>query len=158
MSLNYQIKKEDDWELVTLSGHINEDAETSLAEMLDKLAEKCVLNLKNVESVNSLGVRAWINFIREVEKNRSIVFEECTPEIIGQINMIPNFKGQAHIRSLYGSYVCESCGHEKLVLFKEGDNMPDSPEADIDDVTCDKCSETMEMEELEEEFFSWLES
>jgi len=66
-----------------------------------QLGPNMLINFKQVQYMNSCGVRAWINFLRELENNRKIIFEECTPEIMSQINMIPNFKSSAHIRSLY---------------------------------------------------------
>ena len=103
-------------------------------------------------------LRAWINFIRDISPGRTIAFEECTPDVVGQINMIPNFRGQANVRSVYAAYVCDGCGHSKWELFEAGKNLPSSSEAEIAEQTCNKCGEAMEMEELEEEFFSWLDS
>lgn len=158
MSLNYRIEVKDGWEVVHLTGRINEDAEVSLAELKAKLAKQCIINLKEIEAINSLGVRAWINFMRDLEKGREIVFEECTPEVVSQINMIPNFKGKSHIRSVYASYLCENCGEQKLELLTEGKNLPKVADEGLPPVNCPKCKEVMEMEELEDEFFAWLET
>ena len=35
--------------------------------------------------------------------------------------------------------------------------MPESPSSTLTVQKCEKCGEEMEMEELEDEFFSWLE-
>ncbi|MCB9228445.1 MAG: hypothetical protein H6618_02450 [Deltaproteobacteria bacterium] len=156
MDLTFQTKKQDDGEYVYFNGEINEDAEVSLAELPKHLESTCVFNMKHVTSINSCGVRAWINFLREAEKSRNITFEECPPEIVSQINMIPNFRGKSHIRSVFASYVCENCDSQHLQLFTEGENLPTSPDEEVPEITCQKCGETMEMEELENEFFSWL--
>ncbi len=157
MPLNYRFENKADTEVVYFSGDVNEDAEVTLGELKDKLTGKMIFNLKNLGSINSCGVRAWVNFMRNAAKSK-ISFEDCPPEVISQINMIPNFKAHAEISSLYGAYVCESCGHHKLHLFKKGENLPASLDAPLPGVTCDKCSKMMEMEELEEEFFSWLQA
>lgn len=156
MDLTYRIESKGDWDIIHFTGDINEDAEVTLAGIREKISAQCVLNLKEVKSINSCGVRAWINFIREAEKNRKLIFEECTPEVVSQINMIPNFKGTAHIKSVYASYTCESCDFQKLELFEEGKNLPKSHDEDIPDINCPQCNEVMEMEELEDEFFGWL--
>lgn len=160
MELNYRLEAIDErTDIIYFMGDINEDSEISLANLVDQVVKDSVFNLKDVTSINSCGVRAWINFLREVEKkNLSIVFEECTPEVVSQINMIPNFKGRSRIRSVYASYVCENCDFQNLELFKEGENLPTSLEEEIAEVKCPKCQSTMEMEELEEEFFSWIEN
>jgi anti-anti-sigma regulatory factor len=158
MSITIQIEKHGDWDHVTYVGPINEDAEVHLGSVPGKLGSKVLINFKQVQFVNSCGVRAWINFLRELEKGREIIFEECTPEIMSQINMIPNFKSTATIRSLYAAYACPNCDHQSWRLFQDGENMPASPEDDISPQSCEKCGNEMEMEELEDEFFAWLEA
>ena len=157
MDLTFQIKQKDDWEYIFFNGEINEDAEVSLAGLFEQISQKCVFNLKNISAINSCGVRAWINFLREAERSREIIFEECPPEVVSQINMIPNFRGNSHIRSVYASYVCDSCDLQKQHLFKEGENLPSSLSEELSPLSCPKCGEDMEMEELEDEFFGWLE-
>jgi anti-anti-sigma regulatory factor len=158
MEITIQISKADDWDNIIYSGPINEDTEVHLAPLLQNLSSKIIFNFRKVEYVNSCGVRAWINFLREAEKDRTVIFDECTPEIVSQINMIPNFRSSAHIRSVYASYVCESCEHQHWQLFTEGQNLPKTPEDEIDAPKCEKCGSEMEMEELEDEFFAFLEA
>lgn len=95
MAINIQISQAGEWQKMTYIGLINEDSEIHLPPLLQSLGKNVIVNFKQVESVNSCGVRAWITFMRDLEKGRTVVFEECTPEIISQINMIPNFKGKA---------------------------------------------------------------
>lgn len=156
MAITIQIDKKGDWEHVSYVGPINEDAEVHFAALVQKLSPNVIFNFKQVEYVNSCGVRAWINFLRDVEKGRKVIFEECTPEIVSQINMIPNFRGKSHIKSVYASYSCETCDHQQWVLFEEGRNLPTEAGSGLPEVKCEKCSKPMEMEELEDEFFAWL--
>ena len=156
MEITFTIENKGDFDQVNFAGDINEDAEIHLTKLLDTLKDKVVFNLRAISSVNSCGVRAWINFIREAEQNRTLTFEECTPEIVSQINMIPNFRGTAQVKSVYASYACDSCDNEQLKLFEKGRNLPSSSEDEIEELKCPKCGELMEMDELEEEFFSWL--
>jgi len=158
MQINISIQKRGDWEQITYAGPINEDTEVHLAPLVGSLGPKVVVNFKNVSFVNSCGVRAWINFLREAEKNRNLVFEECTPEIVSQINMIPSFKGRAKIHSVYGSYSCPSCQHSTWKLFERGKNLPASSSDAVPHPPCDRCQTPMEMEEFEEEFFAWVDA
>lgn len=150
------IPKDDKTDLIYFKGDINEDAELALAGLVHQIAKDSIFNLKDVSSINSCGVRAWINFLREVEKTKKITFDECPPEIVSQINMIPNFKGQAEILSVYAGYICDNCDYQHLELFRKGVNLPTDPSQSISDVHCPKCNSVMEMEELEEEFFGWV--
>ncbi len=156
MSIILQITNLGDEEQVNFIGSINEDSEVVFSPYIKSLGKKLIFNFSQVSSVNSCGVRSWINFLREVNPGREIIFDECTPEIINQINMIPNFKGGAKIRSLYADYTCEACEFQKQQLFTMGQNMPSSPSDEIPPIVCDKCGETMEMDELEEQYFDFL--
>ena len=158
MDLNLRIENRDDRELVYFNGQINEDAEVVLGNLKAKLGSQCIFNFKDIKSINSCGVRAWINFMRDIEAGRRIAFEECPPEVVSQINMIPNFKGKAEIRSVYASYSCENCDHQKWQLFEKGKNLPQKLVSELPQVRCPKCQEVMEMEELEDEFFGWLDA
>ena len=157
MGINIQLIQKDGADYVEYVGPIDAEAEVHLAQLLPKLGSKLVFNFRQVDSVNSCGVRSWINFMRDLEKeSRDITFEECTSEIVMQINMIPSFKGNAKIASVYGGYVCDDCGHEDSVLFADGKNLPADPEAELPSVNCSQCGAEMELEEMEEEYFAFL--
>jgi len=158
MGISIQIARNGDWEKLTYIGPINEDSEMHLPPLLQTLGKQVIVNFRQVENVNSCGVRAWITFMRDLEKGRSIIFEECTPEIVSQINMIPNFKGTADVQSLYGSYTCPGCGHQQNHLFTKGKNIPASSGDGAEAVKCAKCGNQSELDELEEEFFAWVDN
>jgi anti-anti-sigma regulatory factor len=156
MEISIDLQQKDNCDYVRYTGPINEEAEVYLTQLLARLGSKVIINLGNVKYVNSCGVRGWINFMRELDETREVVLEECTSEIVMQINMIPSFKGKAKVKSVYAAYECDSCGHEMNVLFEEGKNLPTSPEDQIAPTLCPQCQSPMEMLELEEEFFSFL--
>lgn len=155
MAIVINVNQEDDWEVVRYVGPINEEAEVHLNKISSTLSKKVKINFKDVSMVNSCGVRSWVNFMREVEKEREVIYTECTSEIVMQINMIPSFKGSAKIDSVYGTYTCESCDNSEDVLFTTGQNLPTTADDEVDPPKCSKCGEEMEMEELEEEFFAF---
>ena len=158
MGITIQVSRNGDWEKLTYIGAINEDSEIHLPPMLQSLGQNVIVNFKQVENVNSCGVRAWITFMRDFEKGRKIIFEECTPEIVSQINMIPNFKGGADILSLFGGYTCPNCGNQQAHLFVKGKNLPKSSSENAEEVKCVKCGSKTELDELEEEFFAWIDA
>ena len=156
MDISISITQRGKWDYVQYSGPIIVEAEVYLSQLLPSIESDVVINLAHVNYINSCGVRGWINFMRELDTGRRIVLEECTPEIVMQINMIPSFKGKAEIRSVYASYFCDACGHETNVLFEKNKNMPTSPETQLPMVICPNCRATMEMQELEEDFFAFM--
>jgi len=158
MGITSQIARNGDWEKLSLFGPINEDAEVHLPKLIQALGKNVIINFSQVESVNSCGVRAWITFMRDLEKGRSLIFEECTPEIVSQINMIPNFRGKAVVQSVYASYTCPTCGNNQKHLFVRGQNLPTAAADGGGEIACSKCGKPTEMDEIEEEFFAWVES
>ncbi|MBF0443233.1 MAG: hypothetical protein HQK54_15095 [Oligoflexales bacterium] len=156
MEISINIQQDGQWDLIKYMGPINEEAEVHLSKLLPNLGKNVVFNLGGVQSINSCGVRGWINFMRDAQKGRNIIFEECTSECVLQMNMIPSFRGNAKIKSVYATYSCESCTYQTSVLFVDGRNLPTSQDFELEPVICPKCGEGMEMLEIEEEFFSFL--
>ncbi|MEZ4742253.1 MAG: hypothetical protein R3B45_07385 [Bdellovibrionota bacterium] len=158
MEMTFTVEKVEGRDKVNFVGDLNEDSEIQLNNLAGSLGSKLIFNLRGITSVNSCGVRAWINFMRTAEKGREVIFEECPPEIVSQINMIPSFKGNAKVRSVYAGYACDHCNNEQWKLFEDGRNMPSDSDSEVEELKCPKCGEVMEMDELEEEFFSWLDA
>ncbi|NDE13889.1 hypothetical protein EBZ80_03060 [bacterium] len=156
MALVFQFEASGEWQRCWLAGVINEDSEVTLGTLLTQLPPKVVFNFRRVDSINSCGVRAWISFIRQASAGRECAYEECTPEVVSQINMIPNFRGSARVLSVYASYTCGQCNHHRNELFQEGSNLPKELGTQLAPVKCDKCGGAMEMDEIEDEFFAWV--
>lgn len=98
-----------------LKGVIDED--TNFDALIQESGDM-ILNLSGITAINSLGIRAWVNFIKELS-GRQLVYEECPPVIVRQMNMIPSFVGSAEVSSVYVPFVCDQCDEEKLVLISE---------------------------------------
>ncbi len=143
---------------IALMGVINEDSDLELQKLqaiIQELGSSLVaFNFAEVRGINSLGVRAWIQFLRRLEVSKTRVhFEACPPEVVMQINMVPNFLSTAKVVSFYANYVCESCNTNSAQLISCGDAgssaIPQPP-------ACPQCGTTMETEELEDEYFAFL--
>lgn len=153
--MEYSIVQQDDGKNVSLVGVINEDSEISFKNLFSELkeAKKIIFNFSQVKSINSLGVRTWVSFLRSLEEGKKILFTECTTDIIMQINMIPSFLGKASVSSFYVNYICEVCNKEEKKLFETATlapkTYPTAPKCENDD-----CA--MQTEELEDEYFVFL--
>lgn len=95
-----------------LQGDIDED---SVFNQIGQEAGELIINWKGVTSINSCGVRNWVNFIKTMS-DRTTYYIECPPLVVKQMNMIPSFLGNATVYSVYVPYVCDNCDTEKLVL------------------------------------------
>lgn len=156
MDIALQLSSVDGTDYIHYIGPINEESEVHFARVVDKLSDKVVINFRQVSYVNSCGVRSWVNFMRELGQNRSVFYEECTSEIVMQMNMIPSFKGQAEILSVYAVYECESCNIKQEKLLDSKADLPKDGNFDAIENPCPKCHNAMEMEELEDEYFAFL--
>ena len=152
MTIDYQ--QDGDTTTVCLSGEIDETASLIFPQIKDHVKQNVRFNFKNVDNINSSGVRAWISFFRPFAKEFPVVFEEVPPNIVIQLNMIPSFYEGHPVESVYGNFVCDYCGHQKLQRFDHsGDGMPDI-DTEIEDIPCDNCGKMMEFEE-DDSFFAF---
>jgi anti-anti-sigma regulatory factor/DNA-directed RNA polymerase subunit RPC12/RpoP len=158
MSISIIMDRSAELARLTLSGSIDEYAAAEFTKVADGLPSTLIFDFGGIVALNSSGVNAWITFYKEIYKSRSIIFENCTPEVIMQINMMPIFRGPAVIHSVYANYVCSDCMHKQRQLFVRGQNLPDSSAELLPPVNCQACGKVTEMDEQPEDFFAWIDS
>ena len=142
---------------VTCRGPINEESDHKLRLLEEQLrsAQAITFDFDAISSVDSLGVRAWVQFLRSLQpETRKIRFVRCNADIISQVNMIPSFSAGAEIVSFLVDYICPSCEKSHRVLIETSSvpkgTSPTNPK-------CPHCRESdMETEELEDEYFAFL--
>lgn len=139
---------------VKLAGVIDEDNE--LGELVDKIPHgTAVIDLGEVERINSCGVRDWVNWLGKLEKNGSrTVLVECSPAIVAQINLVNNFTGQGVVKSFYVPYFCPECDEEKVLLVDAGDMGP--PPHEPPTCRCDECDLVMDFDDMPDSYFAFL--
>src|SRR5687767_6119261 len=156
MSQKFQssVQHRGDVSYVKLGGVIDEDNE------LNDLAEKiprgtAVIDLGEIERINSCGVRDWVNWLAKLEYNgtRSVLVE-CSPAIVAQINLVNNFTGNGVVKSFYVPYFCPECDEEKVLLCETADMRPPPHEAPI--CRCDECDLVMDFDDMPDSYFAFL--
>lgn len=142
-----QVKK------ILLKGVVDED---STFEGLVKLGSPLVLNFKGVSSINSCGIRSWVNFLKDLGTTK-IVYEECPPLIVRQLNMVPSFAGNATVSSVYIPYVCDNCEAEKVIL-ATSDKFQNRQSLQIaETMPCESCKEgEMELDGNPQQYFAFI--
>jgi len=148
----FEIKPQDGVTRIVLKGIIDEDTDF---EALKKTGGTALLvNFKDVTSINSCGIRTWVNFVKE-QSSVQIRYEECPPLIVRQMNMVPSFLGHATVDSAYVPYVCENCEAEKMTLVAAndfGNGNPNIPET----LKCGSCGEgEMEIDGNPKQYFAF---
>lgn len=142
---------------VKLAGVVDED--NQLGELVDQIgAGTVVIDLAEVERINSCGVRDWVNWLGRVEaKPAKVVLVECSPPIVAQINLVTNFVGGGTIKSFYAPYFCAECNQEKVLLVDVAD-VAGARTGEVDPPTCrcDDCDLVMDFDDLPDSYFAFL--
>ena len=153
--LKISIQKEASQDIVFFEGPIDENCGEALNGLHGQVGNKVVLNFRKLEYVNSLGIRNWINFLINFEEGRDVTFDDCPSDVIMQINMVPKFVGSCKVKSFFGNFSCESCGHEMEVNFSADESQDDLIEKSSN-IQCEKCQAIMEFEEDADSYFEFL--
>jgi anti-anti-sigma regulatory factor len=143
------VQSRDDVTYVKLSGVIDEDNE--LGTLADKLGTgTAVIDVSEIERINSCGVRDWVNWLGKAEKGGAkVVLVECSPAIVAQINLVNNFTGQGVVKSFYAPYFCPNCDLEKVLLVETRDLYSIQP-FKAPSCRCDECDGPMDFDDMEE--------
>ena len=158
MSQKFQasIHHRDDVGYVKLSGVIDEDNE--LADLTENIpGSMVVIELGEVERINSCGVRDWVNWLSALEaKGADIVLIKCSPAIVAQINLVNNFTGNGSVKSFYVPYFCPECDEEKVLLSEAAEMGPPPHEPPV--CRCDGCDLVMDFDDMPDSYFAFLAS
>lgn len=112
-------------------------------------------NLKNLISINSNGIRAWVILMQKM-KAAQISIYECPKGFIDQVNMVNGFiPSTARIVSFYVPYFNEKNKIEKQVLFVLGQDFKDGKLMPLKKVVDDQ-GEEMELDVIEAKYFKFL--
>jgi len=152
--LQANVQQRGDVSYVKLGGVIDEDNE--LSELVDKIpGGTAVIDLGEIERINSCGVRDWVNWLGKLEGNgtRSVLVE-CSPAIVAQINLVNNFTGSGVVKSFYVPYFCPECDEEKVLLVEASDMGP--PPHEPPTCRCDECDLVMDFDDMPDSYFAFL--
>jgi len=156
MSHKFQasVQHRGDVSYVKLGGVIDEDNE--LGDLVEKIpVGTAVIDLGEIERINSCGVRDWVNWLSKLEYNgtRSVLVE-CSPSIVAQINLVNNFTGNGVVKSFYVPYFCPECDEEKVLLVEAADMGP--PPHEPPTCRCDECDLVMDFDDMPDSYFAFL--
>jgi anti-anti-sigma regulatory factor len=141
---------------VKLAGVIDEDNE--LTELSDKIpGGTTIINLGEIDRINSCGVRDWVNWLTRVEKNGArVVLVECSPAIVAQINLVNNFTGGGVVKSFFAPYFCPNCEREKVLLIEASELAHMTASGKAPTCRCDECDGVMDFDDMEDSYFAFL--
>ena len=143
--MTFEIKTNPGLERIVFTGPINEHFLGATKDIMDYPKKEVVLDLGGVTYVNSVGVRCWLEFMREFSEERKITFDRCSPEFISQVNMIPDLAMGSEILSFFVAFFCEDCDREEKRLFLSSVGH-DALAEKVNEQVCEECGRTMSCE------------
>jgi len=136
-----------------LSGSIEETV--NLEEMVGPTPQEVRIDCKEITRINSVGVKGWIKYFQSLQaKNVKLAFFQCSTAIVEQVNLISNFVCGGTVESIYVPFACTNCKAELIALFKTADLNADAIQ--LPELKCTKCSGKAVFDDIEEEYFSFL--
>lgn len=141
--------------VIRLQGQIEENI--SLGELFGELGPEIYLVTKDVSRINSIGTRAWIEYFTALRaQGKRPVLTHCSPAIMTQLSLLPDFGCGMLVESLYLPYVCRGCGKETQILATT-ENLRKSGYQVDPTASCAACgADTCEFDDLPAEFLNYL--
>lgn len=133
---------------VVLRGAITET--TDFSKALAAEPKRVAIDLSEVDRVNSYGVREWIRFLKAlVDGGAQVFLDRVSVPMVRQMNMIPQVRGGAEVRSLFAPYYCPACDDEQRLPLTAGSR--DAPEH----APCPACGAEMEFDDVQDAYFAF---
>lgn len=131
---------------VVISGSIDENAD--LEAIFAKLEPlPTVVNLRDIERVNSIGVHRWIPLVTAAAKRHPLEIEEISYALVQNANVVANLFGTATLHSCMAPYFCARC-NDNLTVVVTAEEVAETefrPPAK----RCVRCNSEMELDELD---------
>jgi hypothetical protein len=148
----WDVREESGARHIILHGDINEA--TDFSALAAQLGPVNLLDLQNVERINSCGVREWMRFVAGQEcSGKKLDFEHCSAAIVQQMNMVNNFVGKGTVVSVMAPYLCPEC--DKTANRALDVSKPIDPQVN-ERMPCPSCGADMEFDELPSQYFGFL--
>lgn len=155
MSLTYKKNQDAGNTYIQFSGSLDENA--GLPDNSTVFPGDLVLDLENVNPINSLGCRNWVLWIKSVKAEGAIKFVKCSPAVIGQANVLSGlFPAHAQVESLFVPYVCSACNLEYKTLVNSKDVFVNGKIAIAEEIPCAKCGGSQLMNISPKSYFNFL--
>ena len=147
----WQVKKDGDRTRVVLRGDFTEA--TRFDELLPAMVGRVVFDTAQVTYMNSLGVRAWSEFLRQA-RIQGYEFHACSVPFILQASMVRDVVGRGTVTSFFAPFHCISCDHQEERLLQSAAILAANLEPPV--FKCPSCGGALEFDDLPERYFAFL--
>jgi DNA-binding response OmpR family regulator/anti-anti-sigma regulatory factor len=147
----WQVVDEGERTRVVLRGDFTEA--TKFDALLPRMIGRVVFDLCEITYMNSLGVRAWCEFLRAA-RIAGYEFHACSVPFIVQASMVRDALGRGTVTSFFAPYHCTSCDHQEERLLQTAVVLAANLQPPI--FSCPRCSEELEFDDLPERYLAFL--
>jgi DNA-binding response OmpR family regulator len=147
----WQVVKDGERIRVVLRGDFTEA--TRFDELLPAMVGRVVFDTAQVTYMNSLGVRAWCEFLRQA-RIQGYEFHACSVPFILQASMVRDVIGRGTVTSFFAPFHCIGCDHQEERLIQTAAILA----ANLEPPTfkCPSCGGALEFDDLPERYFAFL--
>ena len=147
---------QDDQLFVSFAGPIDESTEFN---SIEPTPHPVVIDLSQVTSINSVGIKAWITWFEQY-KDIEFEFVGAPQALVMQMNMVQNFlPNGSHVKTLQLPFYCDSCDKEFSKLVEVGKDVTvenDQVKITVDpSIDCENDCE-IELDVNESKYFRFL--
>ena len=144
LTCNHEVK--DGISKVYWHGNIDEDWDSSIHELQGQLKENVEFYFTDIDTLNSIGIRLWTQFIDEICRDHQVKYFECPSLIMRVLSISDKFLGKASLESFYVTFDCPECESEIAVKFDTAQGV-DAIHEQADNQKCRSCGNPMEFQE-----------
>ncbi len=107
---------------VRVAGYLDEEAQFPQLDLPS--GQDVPIDMNDVKSVNSVGIRSWLSWITPLAEGRTFVFMNVPQPVVLQMNMIEGFlpKG-SRVETFYAPVYSEEKDEESHLLLKVGQDV-----------------------------------
>jgi len=148
----WQVVKDGERTRVVLRGDFTEA--TRFDELIPAMVGRVVFDTAQVTYMNSLGVRAWCEFLRQA-RIQGYEFHACSVPFILQASMVRDVIGRGTVTSFFAPFHCIGCDHQEERLLQSAAILASGLEPPV--FKCPSCGGALEFDDLPERYFAFLE-
>lgn len=147
----WQVVKDGERTRVVLRGDFTEA--TRFDELLPAMVGRVVFDMAQVTYMNSLGVRAWCEFLRQA-RIQGYEFHACSVPFVLQASMVRDVIGRGTVTSFFTPFHCISCDHQEERMLQSAAILASNLEPPV--FKCPNCGGALEFDDLPERYFAFL--
>ena len=117
------------------------------------LPGRVVFDTAQVTYMNSLGVRAWCEFLRQA-RIQGYEFHACSMPFVLQASMVRDVIGRGTVTSFFAPFHCITCDHQEERLLQSAAILASNLQPPV--FKCPNCGGALEFDDLPERYFAFL--